>query len=221
MIFQDEKKFKDFIDSKGIVPRRGKVEADDEAGIIKQRGKRAMEKVACINGCPGLKEQRRQIMKKGSFLIGLLLLCALPMGLVHAQDLIVYPAKGQSAQQMDKDKGECTTWAKQQTGVDPVALAQKSAAQPPPAAPQGERLRGAARGAAAGAVIGEIANDDAGRGAATGAAVGVVAGGARQRGKAQAQQQTQQQQQAQTQQGLDKYTRAYSACLEGRGYTIK
>jgi hypothetical protein len=197
------------------------VEAGDEAGILKQRRKRTMGKVACINGCQGLKIQRRQMMKKVSFLIGVLLLYALPIGLVHAQDLIVYPAKGQSAQQMDKDKGECTTWAKQQTGVDPVVLAQKSAAQPPAAAPKGERLKGAAKGAAAGAVVGEIAHDDAGKGAATGAAVGVVAGGAKQRQKAQAQQQTQQQQQAQTQQSLDKYNKAYSACLEGKGYTVK
>lgn len=160
-------------------------------------------------------------MKKWYFLITVFLLCALPMGFVLAQDLIVYPAKGQSAQQMDKDKGECTAWAKQQTGVDPVALAQKSTTQPPPAAPKGERLKGAARGAAAGAVVGEIANDDAGKGAATGAAVGVVAGGAKQRQTAKAQQQTQQQQQTQTKQSLDKYNKAYSACLEGKGYTVK
>jgi hypothetical protein len=197
------------------------VEAGDEAGIIKQRGKRAMEKAACISSGQDVKKQRRQIMKKGSFLIGVFLLCALPMGFVQAQDLIVYPAKGQSAQQMDKDKGECTTWAKKETGVDPVALAQKSAAQPPPAAPQGERLKGAAKGAAVGAVAGEIAHDDPGHGAATGAAVGVVAGGAKQRQTAKAQQQAQQQQQAQTKQSLDKYTKAYSACLEGRGYTVK
>jgi hypothetical protein len=137
-----------------------------------------------------------------------------------AQQAIIYPAKGQTPEQQQKDEGECNAWAKQTTGVDPVALAQK-ASQPAPAAPQGERVRGAARGAAAGAVIGEIADDDAGKGAAIGAVTGTVAGGSRQRRGAQAQQQQQQQQQQQTQQSLETYNRAVAACLEGRGYTIK
>jgi uncharacterized protein YcfJ len=138
-----------------------------------------------------------------------------------AQQPIIYPAKGQTKEQQQKDEGECYTWAKQTTGVDPVALAQKSSSQPAPTGPQGERVRGAARGAAAGAVIGEVANDDAGQGAATGAVVGAMAGGARQRRGAQAQQQQQQQVQQQTQQALTTYNRAVAACLEGRGYTIK
>ncbi len=160
------------------------------------------------------------MVKTVSFLIGLLLLCALPITLVHAEELIVFPAKGQSAEKMEKDKSACYTWAKQQTGVDPLALAQKSTTQAPPAGPQGERVRGAAKGAAAGAVIGAIAGD-AGKGAAIGAATGTMAGGAQQRGKAKAQQGAQQEQQAQMKQDLDKYNRAYAACLEGKGYTVK
>jgi hypothetical protein len=139
----------------------------------------------------------------------------------QAQQPVVYPAKGQSAEQQQKDNGECYTWAKQQTGVDPVAVAQQSSAAAPPAAPQGERVAGAARGAVAGAVIGEIANDDAGEGAAIGAAAGVVAGGARQRRSRRAQEQQQQQAQGQTQQAMSNYNRAFAACMEGRGYTIK
>jgi len=159
-------------------------------------------------------------MKKVSFFIGILLLCALPIALVHAEELIVFPAKGQSAEKMEKDKGECYTWAKQQTGVDPLALAQKSTEQAPPAGPQGERFAGAAKGAVAGTVVGAIAGD-AGKGAAIGAATGTMAGGAKQRGKAKAQQGAQQQQQGQMKQDLDKYNRAYAACLEGKGYTVK
>jgi len=142
-------------------------------------------------------------------------------GMALAQQPIVYPAKGQTAEQQKKDEGECYTWAKGQTGVDPAAVAQQAASQPAPAAPKGERVRGAARGAAAGAVVGEIANDDAGKGAAVGAAAGTVAGGSRQRRQANAQQQQQQQQQQATQGALATYQRAYAACLEGRGYTIK
>lgn len=138
-----------------------------------------------------------------------------------AQQPLIYPSKGQSADQQNKDEGECYTWAKQQTGVDPVAVAQASSSQPPPAGPQGERVRGAARGAAAGAVIGGVANDDAGKGAAVGAVVGTMAGGSRQRRAARGQEQQQQQVQQQTQGALASYNRAFAACMEGRGYVVK
>jgi len=158
---------------------------------------------------------------------------------------IVYPAKNQTPEQQVKDEGECGSWAKQNTGVDPVVLASTptvvvapppAAAPPPPSGPSGARVRGAARGAAAGAVIGEIDDGDASDGAAKGAAVGAVVAGSRQRRQgraaqeqaAQQQQQAGQQQQAAQQQAeadkqqkLATYNRAYAACLEGRGYTIK
>jgi hypothetical protein len=142
---------------------------------------------------------------------------------VAAQQPIAYPAKGQTPQQQQKDVGECQGWAKQTTGVDPVAVAQ---APPPP--PQsgssgggGERIRGAARGAAGGAIGGAIAGD-AGEGAAIGAVVGTIAGGARaRRNKAAQQQQAVQQHQAQQQNQLGTYNRAFAACMEGRGYTTK
>src|SRR5690349_16052397 len=138
----------------------------------------------------------------------------------YAQQPIVYPAKGQSAEQQQKDQGECYAWAKQTTGVDPAAVAQGAASAPAPTGPQGERLGGAARGAVGGAAIGAIAGDT-GKGAAVGAVAGTMAGGARQRRRADAQQQQAQANQQQSQQALSTYYRAYSACLEGRGYTIK
>ena len=138
----------------------------------------------------------------------------------YAQQPIIYPAKGQTAQQQQKDEGECGAWAKQTTGVDPMAVAQAQANQPAPSGRQGERVKGAARGALAGAAVGAIAGD-AGKGAAIGAAGGTVAGGARQRGRAEAEQAQSQQAQQQAQQSLATYNRAYGACLEGRGYTIK
>jgi hypothetical protein len=153
-----------------------------------------------------------------------------------AQAVVIYPAKGQSAAQQSKDEGECQVWAKQNTGIDPLALA-GAAAQPPPvaAAPapveSGQRVKGAARGAAGGAVVGAIAGD-AGTGAAVGAAAGTVAGGSRKRRaereseaagqQAQAQAQAQQQaQSASTQAQLATFNKAYAACLEGRGYSVK
>ena len=50
---------------------------------------------------------------------------------------------------------------------------------------------------------------------------GTMAGGAKQRSEAKAQEQAQQQKQAATKDSLDKFKRAYSACLEGKGYTVK
>jgi uncharacterized protein YcfJ len=145
--------------------------------------------------------------------LGLALLTAVAPAL--AQKPSVYPAKGQSTQQHSTDDSQCLAWAKQDTGIDPAAVA---ATPPPPAGPQGERLRGAARGAAGGAVIGEIVDDDSSKGAAVGATAGVLAGGRRSRQNQAAQAQQAQTKQTQT---LDTYYRAYSACMQGRGYTVK
>jgi len=133
------------------------------------------------------------------------------------QKPIVYPAKGQSAQQQQKDDGQCLAWAKQNTGIDPAVASQPAPQQSGPAVGGGERVRGAARGAVGGAVIGGIAGD-AGAGAGIGAAAGTMAGGARARQNQKAQNQQAQQQQ---QQAMSTYYRAFGACMEGRGYTIK
>jgi hypothetical protein len=127
----------------------------------------------------------------------------------YAQKPSVYPAKGQSADQKKKDDKQCLAWAKQDTGIDPVAASQPAPQKTGPAVGGGERLKGAAGGA----VIGGIAGD-----AGAGAAVGTVVGGAKARKNQQAQNQQAQQQQQQT---LATYYKAYGACMEGRGYTIK
>jgi hypothetical protein len=131
--------------------------------------------------------------------------------------VVPYPSKGQSPAQQNKDEGECYAWAKQQTGIDPMAVA--SAPPPPsgPAAGGGERVKGAARGAAGGAAVGAIAGDT-GKGAAIGAVVGTAAGGRQAR-----QNQAAQQQQAQAQKGatIQQFNKAFGACMEGRGYTVK
>jgi uncharacterized protein YcfJ len=135
-----------------------------------------------------------------------------------AQKPLVYPAKGQSAQQQGSDDGACYAWAKQTTGIDPVVVAQTPPPQQTgPATGGGERVQGAARGALGGLAIGAIAGD-AGEGAAIGAVVGTMAGGRKARQNQQAQNQ---QAQAQHQQQIDTFYRAYGACMEGRGYTIR
>jgi hypothetical protein len=136
------------------------------------------------------------------------------------QSLVIYPAKGQSSQQMEKDKYECYTWAKQQSDFDPMQAG--SGTQPPPPGQPigGERVKGAARGAAVGAVAGGIAGD-AGKGAAAGAAGGAMIGGMQKRDKQRQQAQAQQQQEAAIAQKQNNYNRAFGACMEGRGYTVK
>ena len=49
---------------------------------------------------------------------------------LSAQDLIIYPAVGQSEEQMEKDKFECYTWAIKETGFDPMET--PTAIRPPP-----------------------------------------------------------------------------------------
>ena len=132
---------------------------------------------------------------------------AVSFGVGAAAQPIAYPAKGQSWQQQLADDAQCYSWAKTSTGIDPAAVAQT----PPPAAkPGGERLKGVVRGA----VIGEVAGGHAGEGAV----VGALVGGAKARKNDAAQQQ---QAQAQKSQTMNTFYRAYGACMDGRGYTVK
>ena len=128
-----------------------------------------------------------------------------------------YPSKGQSAQKQNQDEGECFAWAKQQTGIDPMAAASAPAPAPGPAVGGGQRVKGAARGAAGGAAIGAIAGD-AGKGAGIGAVAGTMAGGKQARNQQAAQQQQAQQAKAGASQQFNK---AFGACMEGRGYSVK
>ena len=122
-----------------------------------------------------------------------------------AQQPVFYPAKGQTPDQLTKDQGECANWATQQSGYNPN--------QAPAPQPKGGVARGAAKGAAVGAVAGAIGGD-AGQGAGTGAGAGAVVGGVKQRQRRKAQD-------AQTQQANTAYANALSACMQGRGYTVK
>lgn len=156
--------------------------------------------------------------------IVLICILLLPLGIAYADDFFVYPEAGQSQQQTDKDKYECTQWAKGQSNFDPMAPPTATAPPPQAGAPVGGAGRGLARGALAGVAIGAIAGD-AGKGAAIGAASGALIGGMRRRDQVASQQQAQDQwanqQAAQYQQGRDNYNRAYRACLEGRKYSVK
>ena len=146
-----------------------------------------------------------------------------------AQELMIYPAKGQSNDQMEKDKYECYTWAKGQTGFDPMK--KPTASSPPPSQEKksvgGAAVVGGALGAVGGAIVGGIAGGGkkVGRGAAIGALSGGAIGGIRSSSQnkqaEQKQKQWEQEQANQYMQQRNAYDRAYSACLEGKGYTVR
>jgi hypothetical protein len=152
-------------------------------------------------------------LKQISWAIAALVLSAAAL----AQKPVIYPAKSQSASQQSKDDGECQTWAKQNTGVDPSKPppAAQTAAAPPP--PKG----GVVKGAAVGATVGAIGGNDVGNAAAKGAVIGGVAQHSRKKGQAEATAAQNQQAQASQQQAMATFYKAFGACMEGRGYTVK
>ncbi len=130
----------------------------------------------------------------------------------------IYPQKGQDQAQQDKDSGDCHIWAVNQSGYDPT----RASTSPPPSqeAKKGGLLRGAAGGAAGGAIIGAITGNAA-KGAKIGAAGGGLVGGMRRSDQKAKQKQQQQNWQAQQNALRNEYQRAQTACLEGRGYTVR
>jgi hypothetical protein len=176
-----------------------------------------------------MKYQGSEVSLRKAIRLGfsIIVLIVAPAATVLAQNggLYVYPAKGQSQGQQQKDRYECHSWAVQQTGVDP-SRSETMAAPPSSSSSQQYQpskphvLQGAGRGAALGAVGGAIAGD-AGKGAAAGAAMGGGVGAFRRRDEKK-QQAAQQQANAQAaqQSRLTSYNRAMAACLQGRGYTV-
>lgn len=146
-------------------------------------------------------------------------------------DLFIYPNMGQDQEQQRRDRYECHVWAAQQSGFDPSTYEAPQPVRYPHVVRREHSdlnpVTGAAGGAAAGAVGGAIAGD-AGKGAAIGAGVGAVLGAFHtlmrqdeQRDRRVEMQKQRAQQEVETQQLREDYNRAISACLEGRGYTVK
>jgi hypothetical protein len=142
-------------------------------------------------------------------------------------ELYIYPQKGQSAEQQQKDEFECYGWAKGKSGFDPMAPPTTRTAPPSRQGGNvaGGAVKGAAGGAAIGAVGGAIAGGKAGKGAAIGAGAGGLMGGmgtASRNAKDDQNQRAWEQREANAYaQSRREYNRAYAACLEGRGYTVK
>ena len=141
-------------------------------------------------------------------------------GMAKGLGLYVFPSEDQDRQTQDADELACYAWAKEQTGIDPINPPEVTAEQVDRSA-DGTAVRGAARGAAAGAAIGAIAGD-AGKGAAIGATAGAMRGRrAKVVGDEMEQQQNNQAAAATEKELMDSFKKAFSACMEGKGYTVK
>lgn len=135
--------------------------------------------------------------------------------------LRVEPQRGQSADQLRRDRYECHNWAVEQTGQAPAAAQERDEAADAKQEKRAERANRAILGAAIGSVIGGIAQSgrryhhDAADGVLVGAAVGAGVGAATAGTTAKSRRKSR----AATEPPSD-YLRALTACLEGRGYTV-
>jgi len=175
-------------------------------------------------------QERRDKMKLINRFFIVLLLAAFIAGTAVAQDFMIYPAKGQSQDQMEKDKFECYSWAKGQSGFDPMEMP-KATAPPPPnqakSSTAGGAVKGGVGGGLLGAGLGAIVGGKKGAkkgvllGGLSGGAIGGVRSSSQQKEDKRARKHWEKQQTNQYMQKRDTYNRAYSACLEGKGYTVK
>jgi len=139
----------------------------------------------------------------------------------------VYPTGGQSQDQLGRDRYECHLWAVKQSNFDPsvTAVTPRQHVEVRPMPPSGSDT---VAGAVTGAIIGAVVARDPGAGAVGGAIVGGTAGAIsdsqrEQRAKAIQNRYDQRDaaRMAQLDGQADNYRRAVTACLEGRGYTVK
>lgn len=134
--------------------------------------------------------------------------------------IYVFPSGNQDQKTQDADEIACYRWAVQQSGFDPLNPAKVEAGEAY-RGPDGSAVGGAARGAAAGAAVGAIAGD-AGKGVAIGAVTGAMSGARTRAARAQAQQQQMNQAAASAnKEMMDNFKKAFSVCMEGKGYTVK
>jgi hypothetical protein len=137
-----------------------------------------------------------------------------------------YPEQGQTEAQQDRDRYECYVWSVRQTGFDPsrrIAPAEQRATVVPARSP----LQTVGAAAAIGAIVGAAASDpgDGAKGALVGAMAGTVLGSAIASGDADAARQSPPPRASRADgryvREAGEYRRAMSACLEGRGYSVK
>jgi hypothetical protein len=153
---------------------------------------------------------------RGSYVVWIVV--ALLSASVAGAEPVAYPMKGQSSDQQNRDEYECHQSAQKETGVDPVALAEQTAAASSSGSKSG--LGSGASGAALGAARG-AADGDAGAGALHGVGMGRLIAVVRSRRQMEKQQDAAASQNADVRAQLAKYDQSYTTCLTGRGYSVK
>lgn len=140
-----------------------------------------------------------------------------------------YPTQGQSPERQERDRYECYMWAVKQSGFDPSQpqLAPHQRFEVVPTAPPGQDV---AVGAVTGAVLGAVVSPPgrAAEGAAVGAVAGAVVGAASEAARQEQAERVQRkvdrraaERMALLEQRAANYRRAMTACLEGRGYSVR
>ena len=143
---------------------------------------------------------------------------------------MIFPKDGQSKEQKYQDETYCNVWAEDETGLDPSYIRAKlemTNDNVANAASSGEPkfgrrlLRGAALGAAMGGIDQGIDNDIGKR-----AVQGVVLSGARTQQDRKQYQRDQQlnshlAKKAELEKQYDQYIRAFSVCMDAKGYSVR
>jgi len=137
--------------------------------------------------------------------------------LAHGQDLFVFPNDGQSQDQQDMDEFQCQRSAQERTGFNPMATPTATSAAPQQ---QGGVVGGAARGALLGGAIGAVTGNTR-QGLRTGAAGGGVMGGMRRADSDRQRDDWARRETQNYQRNRDNWNRAFIACMEARGYTVR
>ncbi len=140
-----------------------------------------------------------------------------------------YPLRAQDAGRQDRDRYECYLWARKQTGFDPSApqLAPHQRLEVvPDAAPGHDTAVGAVTGALLGSMV--AGPHDGGGGAVAGAVAGAMIGASSDTARAQQARHLQSridrqtaERQAAVERAASGYRRAMTACLAGRGYSVR
>jgi hypothetical protein len=148
---------------------------------------------------------------------------------VPPTQVFFYPKAGQTTEQQSRDHYDCYTWAVQQTGFDPgrSAIPTDERVRVVPMPPPGhDTVALAVAGAVLGALIGGPRH--AVGGALIGASGGVIAGAASDSARAESARQLEEAYAVRDRASgarLDEkafgFRRAMSACLEGRGYSVR
>lgn len=141
------------------------------------------------------------------------------------QTLYFYPTRQQGEAQQDRDRYECYRWAVRETGVDPGMRPVRQTVAPdtsPVVRDPGSSVAGAMAGAAVGGMVSSPRN--VGTGLVLGAIFGGLLGATAEESRAQAIERNQEARRdawdAQRA-PMDNFRRAMSACMTGRGYSVR